>query len=71
MYPLQVSNTVLYFSEVLWPEFTIWNFLIAIIHFQRHAPPLQEDKEKTPIQIQFLKNLELKKTREWEHILGY
>lgn len=67
----QVSNTVLYFSEVLWPEFTIWNFLIAIIHFQRHAPPLQEDKEKTPVQIQFLKNLELKKTREWEQILGY
>ncbi|CAH2091740.1 unnamed protein product [Euphydryas editha] len=66
----QVSYTVLYFSEVLWPEFTIWNFLMAIIHFQRHAPPLQEEKEKTPIQIQFLKNLELKKTREWEQILG-
>ncbi|XP_059060115.1 dehydrodolichyl diphosphate synthase complex subunit Dhdds-like [Achroia grisella] len=34
----QVSNTVLYFCDVLWPELTIWNLLAAIIHYQRHAP---------------------------------
>ncbi|XP_077297201.1 dehydrodolichyl diphosphate synthase subunit [Arctopsyche grandis] len=31
----QVSNTCLYFTNVLWPEFKIWHLLSAIIYYQR------------------------------------
>ncbi|XP_047545876.1 dehydrodolichyl diphosphate synthase complex subunit DHDDS [Vanessa atalanta] len=67
----QVSNTVLYFTDVLWPEFTIWNLLGAIIHFQRHAPPLPEEKENSPVQQNFLKKLENKKWQELEKIISF
>ncbi|XP_050362929.1 dehydrodolichyl diphosphate synthase complex subunit DHDDS [Nymphalis io] len=67
----QVSNTVLYFTDVLWPEFTIWNLLAAIIHFQRHAPPLPEEKESSPIQQEFLRKLETKRWQELEKIISF
>ncbi|XP_036141291.1 dehydrodolichyl diphosphate synthase complex subunit DHDDS-like [Monomorium pharaonis] len=31
----QVSNTCIYFTDVLWPEFTSWKFLAAIFYYQR------------------------------------
>lgn len=66
----QVSNTVLYFSDVLWPEFSIWNLMAAIIHFQRHATPMSQDKESNLIREEFLKNLEYKKWQRLEKIVG-
>lgn len=45
----QVSNTCLYFTSVLWPEFRIWHLLTAIINFQRVSSndiPSVEDNEK-------------------------
>ncbi|XP_059060155.1 dehydrodolichyl diphosphate synthase complex subunit DHDDS-like [Achroia grisella] len=62
----QVTNTVLYFSDVLWPEFTIWNLLAAIIHFQRHAPSLKEDEEPSKSKQTFLDKLEIKRIQELE-----
>ncbi|XP_036141507.1 dehydrodolichyl diphosphate synthase complex subunit DHDDS-like [Monomorium pharaonis] len=31
----QVSNTCIYFTDVLWPELTLWRFLAAISYYQR------------------------------------
>lgn len=61
----QVSNTVLYFTEVLWPEFSIWNLLAAIIHFQRYAPPPKEPEHISDTKKQFLEKLE---SQRWQHI---
>ncbi|XP_034825117.1 dehydrodolichyl diphosphate synthase complex subunit DHDDS [Maniola hyperantus] len=66
----QVNRTVLYFTDVLWPEFTIWNLLAAIIHFQRHAPPALQEKENTPTQQEFLEKLETRKWQKLEKIVG-
>ncbi|CAH0668839.1 unnamed protein product [Spodoptera exigua] len=61
----QVSDTVLYFTEVLWPEFSIWNLLAAIIHFQRYAPPPKEPENISDTKKQFLEKLE---SQRWQHI---
>ncbi|CAH0717374.1 unnamed protein product, partial [Brenthis ino] len=66
----QVSNSVLYFSDVLWPEFSIWNLLAAIIHFQRNAPPLVQEKENNLLQEEFLKKLEIRRWEKLEKIVG-
>ncbi|KAL0275388.1 UNVERIFIED_CONTAM: hypothetical protein PYX00_003246 [Menopon gallinae] len=36
----QASYTCLYFTPVLWPEFTFWDFLQAVFHYQRSVPVL-------------------------------
>ncbi|KYN20361.1 PREDICTED: dehydrodolichyl diphosphate synthase complex subunit DHDDS-like [Trachymyrmex cornetzi] len=41
----QISHTCLYFTEVLWPEFNIWNFLGAIFYYQRCYPNLQKNRQ--------------------------
>ncbi|XP_023951077.2 dehydrodolichyl diphosphate synthase complex subunit DHDDS [Bicyclus anynana] len=66
----QVDRTVLYFSNVLWPEFTIWNLLAGIIHFQRHAPPALQDKANTPAQQEFLDKYETRKWQKLEEIVA-
>ncbi|XP_029174608.1 dehydrodolichyl diphosphate synthase complex subunit DHDDS-like isoform X1 [Nylanderia fulva] len=38
----QISNTCIYFSNVLWPEFNLWNFLSAIFYYQRCYSDLQK-----------------------------
>ncbi|KAJ0179186.1 hypothetical protein K1T71_004898 [Dendrolimus kikuchii] len=53
----QVSNTMLYFSDVLWPEYSIWNLLAAIIHFQRYAPPPKDEDDISPSKLEFLEQL--------------
>ncbi|XP_038213433.1 dehydrodolichyl diphosphate synthase complex subunit DHDDS [Zerene cesonia] len=65
----QTPNTVLYFTKVLWPEFSIWNFLAAIIHYQRHAPPPLPEKENNQHQETFLQKLEDKKWQELKKIV--
>lgn len=32
---LQCSTTVIYFTETLWPEFTIWHLLAGIFYYQQ------------------------------------
>ncbi|XP_022829336.1 dehydrodolichyl diphosphate synthase complex subunit DHDDS [Spodoptera litura] len=61
----QVSNTVLYFTEVLWPEFSIWNLLAAIIHFQRYAPSPKQPEHLSDTKKRFLEKLE---SQRWQHI---
>ncbi|CAG5010310.1 unnamed protein product [Parnassius apollo] len=67
----QVSRTVLYFSDVLWPEFTIWNLLAAIIHFQRHAPPLLPEIENSRSKKDFLDKLENKRWTNLQSLVSY
>ncbi|CAH2236160.1 jg17673 [Pararge aegeria aegeria] len=66
----QISKTVLYFTDVLWPEFTIWNLLAAIIHFQRHAPAVLQENENTPAQQDFMEKFESRKWQKLEKIVG-
>ncbi|CAG9791807.1 unnamed protein product [Diatraea saccharalis] len=61
----QVTNSVLYFTDVLWPEFSIWNLLAAIIHFQRHAPPSKYEDSSSEEKKQFLAKLE---NRRWQQL---
>lgn len=65
----QVSNCVLYFTDVLWPEFTIWNLLAAIIHFQRHAPPLKVEKPICDSKLKFLEKMEDKRWKDLEKLV--
>ena len=37
----QSSYSCLCFQSVLWPEFSVWNLLSAILHYQSNFPPLQ------------------------------
>ncbi|GBP03269.1 Dehydrodolichyl diphosphate synthase complex subunit DHDDS [Eumeta japonica] len=63
----QISNTVLYFTDVLWPEFKIWDLLTAILHYQRFAPAAVEDSSLMNAKKQaFLQNLERKRYQELE-----
>ncbi|XP_032691700.1 dehydrodolichyl diphosphate synthase complex subunit DHDDS [Odontomachus brunneus] len=41
----QISDTCVYFSNVLWPEFSVWHFLSAIFYYQRCYPDLQRFAE--------------------------
>ncbi|CAK1551615.1 unnamed protein product [Leptosia nina] len=65
----QTSNTVLYFSDALWPEFTVWNLLVAIIHFQRYAPPQLPEKQNNISQEKFLRKLEEKRLQILENYI--
>ncbi|XP_011162537.1 dehydrodolichyl diphosphate synthase complex subunit DHDDS [Solenopsis invicta] len=37
----QISNSCIYFTNVLWPEFSIWHFLSAVFYYQRCYSDLQ------------------------------
>ncbi|XP_011877156.1 PREDICTED: dehydrodolichyl diphosphate syntase complex subunit Dhdds-like [Vollenhovia emeryi] len=45
----QIADSCIYFTDVLWPEFSIWNFLAAIFYYQRCFPDLQKKRNTTPI----------------------
>lgn len=67
----QISKrTVLYFTEVLWPEFSIWNLLAAILHFQRHAPEIEDDPPILQRQQDFLEKIETKRWQDLEKLVG-
>lgn len=38
----QISNTCVYFTNVLWPEFNLWNLLSAVFYYQRCYSDLQK-----------------------------
>ncbi|XP_022119493.1 dehydrodolichyl diphosphate synthase complex subunit DHDDS [Pieris rapae] len=65
----QTANTVLYFSDALWPEFTVWNLLVAIIHFQRYAPPPLPQRDNNENQDEFLQKLEEKKLQQLKNYI--
>ncbi|XP_076751128.1 dehydrodolichyl diphosphate synthase subunit [Xylocopa sonorina] len=48
----QISNTCIYFTKVLWPEFNLWDFLNAIFYYQR----CYSDMQKT-MKIQNMKSI--------------
>ncbi|XP_011333351.1 dehydrodolichyl diphosphate synthase complex subunit DHDDS isoform X2 [Ooceraea biroi] len=37
----QISETCLYFSNVLWPEFCVWDFIHAIFYYQKCYPDIK------------------------------
>ncbi|XP_037808430.1 dehydrodolichyl diphosphate synthase complex subunit DHDDS [Lucilia sericata] len=40
----QLNSTVLYFTKILWPQITIWNFLTGVFSYQRAALRLEHYK---------------------------
>uniref|UniRef100_A0A336KQR1 Alkyl transferase n=1 Tax=Culicoides sonorensis TaxID=179676 RepID=A0A336KQR1_CULSO len=38
----QSSSSVVYFTDALWPEFTFWHLIGAIIYYQRHCPGMKK-----------------------------
>ena len=48
----QSSYSVTYFSEVLWPEFSLWNLLMAIFYYQRHKRYTSIDHDQSQIMLE-------------------
>uniref|UniRef100_A0A131Z3L3 Alkyl transferase n=1 Tax=Rhipicephalus appendiculatus TaxID=34631 RepID=A0A131Z3L3_RHIAP len=44
----QSSRSVIEFTTVLWPEFTIWHLLAAILYYQRHCGLVEAFKSARP-----------------------
>lgn len=42
----QSPKTVLSFTPVLWPEFSLWHLIRAIFYYQRHEPEVRIEKKK-------------------------
>ncbi|KAH8411497.1 hypothetical protein KR215_005513 [Drosophila sulfurigaster] len=38
----QIKSSVLYFTQVLWPQITIWNFMAGIIAYQRDRSRIED-----------------------------
>ncbi|ALC49116.1 CG10778 [Drosophila busckii] len=46
----QLSTSVLYFTHVLWPQITIWNFLASILAYQRDRCHLQDYRNRSRLE---------------------
>ncbi|XP_053967807.1 dehydrodolichyl diphosphate synthase complex subunit DHDDS [Anastrepha obliqua] len=46
----QISTTVLYFTNILWPQITLWNFLCGIFTYQRACLRLEPFKRHKRIE---------------------
>uniref|UniRef100_A0A1B6KAW1 Alkyl transferase n=1 Tax=Graphocephala atropunctata TaxID=36148 RepID=A0A1B6KAW1_9HEMI len=44
----QSSYSYLHFSNVLWPDFTVWHLLAAVFHYQRTYPQLARVRASLP-----------------------
>jgi len=42
----QASSSILNFTTVLWPDFSLWHLLAAVFHYQRHRRLLEEVLEE-------------------------
>lgn len=75
----QTSCSTLYFTPVLWPEFTIWDLCKAILHYQKNLPLLMEIEEKSVEKSQrtrnadrigeFLREMEVKESQFMNNLL--
>lgn len=45
MFSCQSSYSCLCFQDVLWPEFSIWNFFSAIISYQKNYQAIQDARD--------------------------
>lgn len=43
----QCSYSYIYFTSVLWPEFTAWDFMVAVFMYQRNAKEFVHYKSPT------------------------
>lgn len=44
----QSAFSHLYFTDVLWPDFTAWHLLAAVFHYQRTFSKLAEIRSQIP-----------------------
>lgn len=72
-YLFKIPSTVFYFTEALWPDFTLWNLLAGVFFYQRcymqrkllkehfaETRPALDDNKDTRVR-KFLANLEKKR----------
>uniref|UniRef100_A0A1B6DEP7 Alkyl transferase n=2 Tax=Clastoptera arizonana TaxID=38151 RepID=A0A1B6DEP7_9HEMI len=45
----QTAYSYLYFTDVLWPDFTAWHLMAAVFHYQRAFKQLEEAKKQKKI----------------------
>lgn len=68
----QISNTRVFFTDVLWPEFCIWHLLACVFQYQRSYDRLQKHAEENRITYEnnrvdnFLENVEESKMKSLE-----
>lgn len=69
----QISNTRVFFTDVLWPEFCIWHLLACVFQYQRSYNQLQKHAEEKRIAYyenhrvdKFLENIEENRTQTLE-----
>jgi len=65
---LQMAYSYLYFTDVLWPNFTAWHLLAAVFHYQRAYPHLQRIRAslpKPPLSDKAIKFLEGVEEKYW------
>lgn len=78
----QCSTTVIYFTETLWPEFTIWHLLAGIFYYQQNQhtiatarryyngyvekPALAADKERVEV---FVNQFEKRRTEHLKNLV--
>lgn len=77
----QTTCCTLYFTPVLWPEFSIWDLCRSILHYQKNLPVLEKalknscDGRRQPISEnmdrieKFLSQMEVKESRTRNQIL--
>ncbi|XP_054272030.1 dehydrodolichyl diphosphate synthase complex subunit DHDDS-like [Macrosteles quadrilineatus] len=66
---LQTAYSYLYFTDVLWPNFTAWHLLAAVFHFQRAYPTLLKVRSslpKPPLSDKAAKFLENVEEKHWK-----
>jgi undecaprenyl diphosphate synthase len=48
----QTSYSVTYFADVLWPEFSLWNFIYALFYYQRRFHYRKQVVEALPSHLE-------------------
>lgn len=75
----QVSTTMIYFTNILWPEFTIWHLLGSIFYYQRHISMVMASRQNLKTQTaivqtnnrvkQFLDEFEERQIKKLENLI--
>lgn len=71
----QCSYSYIYFTSVLWPEFTAWDFIFAIFMYQHNIRAFKQYKlptKKTSLKAEeFIKNVRQKRLNNLYTIAWY
>lgn len=73
----QTAYSTLYFTPVLWPEFSLWDLCKAVLHYQRNLPVLTDASGTPPTLaprservVKFLQEMDAKESRFRHQVLA-